>query len=78
VHEGSLKWFVNDTPSKKDIILSGLGWGRLPAHMVDKEINSKRLVHLTQLEDDDDVTIYLCKKKNKSIGKVAKFIWDSF
>ncbi len=78
VHEDSLKWFVNDTPSKKDIILNGLGWGRLPSHMIDEEIRSKRLVHLSGLDDDDEATIYLCKKKSKPTGKVAKFIWNCF
>lgn len=65
-------------PSKKDIILSGLGWGRLPLHMINDEINPKRLVHLPELDDDDEATIYLCKKKSKPTGKVAKFIWDCF
>ncbi len=78
VHQDSLKWYVNDTPSKKELILNSLGWGRLPSHMVDEEIASKRLVHLSHLDDDDEVTIYLCKKKDKPMGKVAKFIWARF
>jgi len=78
VHEDSLKWFVNDTPSKKELIVSGLGWGRLPSHMIEKELKSKQLIHLTKFKDDDEVTVYLCKKKNRSIGKVAKFIWDQY
>lgn len=78
VHEDSLKWFVSDTPSKKDIILNGLGWGRLPSHMIDDEIESKRLIHLSELDDDDEVTVYLCKKKSKPTGRVAEFIWNCF
>lgn len=78
VHEESLKWKVTDTPSKKEIILNGLGWGRLPLHTVEKEIKSGKLIHLANFKDDDKVDVYLCRKKEKPMGKVAQFIWDCF
>ena len=50
-------WFVNDFTMKKRIIISGLGWGRLPEHLVEDEIkngtlvalNSPDLAHLTSV-----------------------------
>lgn len=78
VHHESLKWKVTDTPSKREIIVNGLGWGRLPCHVIDEDLRQGRLVHLDKLEDDDKVEIYLCKQKNKRMGKVATFIWESF
>lgn len=78
VHRESLKWKVTDTPSKREVIINGLGWGRLPFHVVKKDIASHRLIHLKQFEDDDAVEIFLCKQKKKQMGKVAEFIWDSF
>ncbi len=78
VHKESLKWKVTDTPSKREVILNGLGWGRLPLHVIDKDLKSGAIVHLKKIKDDDCVDIYLCKKKGKKIGKVTQFIWDSF
>lgn len=78
VHEESLKWKVTDTPSKREVIVNGLGWGRLPGHVIEKDLKQGRLIHLDRFKDDDTVDIYLCKQKNKYMGKVATFIWDSF
>jgi DNA-binding transcriptional LysR family regulator len=78
VHKESLKWKVTDTPSKREIIINGLGWGRLPYHIIEKDLKQERLIHLSKFKDDDTVDIFLCKHKNKHMGKVAQFIWDSF
>ena len=32
VQEGQRKWFVNDYAMKKALIMSGMGWGKLPSH----------------------------------------------
>ncbi|MDQ6967944.1 MAG: LysR family transcriptional regulator, partial [Mariprofundaceae bacterium] len=34
VVEGTNHWIVNDFMMKKHVIISGIGWGRLPEHMV--------------------------------------------
>jgi DNA-binding transcriptional LysR family regulator len=78
VHKESLKWKVTDTPSKREVIVNGLGWGRLPCHVIEKDLKQGRLIHLSKFKDDDSVDIYLCKQKNKHMGKVATFIWESF
>ncbi|MFT6633782.1 MAG: DNA-binding transcriptional LysR family regulator [Bacteriovoracaceae bacterium] len=78
VHSKSLKWKVTDTPSKKDIIMNGLGWGRLPLHTVEVEIKNGTLTHLKDFKDDDEVEMYICKRKNAFMGKVSQMIWDSF
>ncbi|OIQ20001.1 MAG: hypothetical protein BM556_05805 [Bacteriovorax sp. MedPE-SWde] len=78
VHSKSLKWKVTDTPSKKDIIMNGLGWGRLPLHIVKDEIRKGTLTHLKKFKDDDEVEMYICKRKNAFMGQVSQMIWDSF
>jgi len=78
VHTKSLKWKVTDTPSKKDIILNGLGWGRLPLHVVEEELKNGTLTHLKSLRDDDVVEMYICKRKISFMGQVSQMIWDSF
>ncbi|OUR95650.1 hypothetical protein A9Q84_14200 [Halobacteriovorax marinus] len=78
VHTKALKWKVTDTPSKKDIIMNGLGWGRLPLHVVEEEIKNGKLTHLKNFKDDDEVEMYICKRKNAFMGQVSQLIWDSF
>jgi DNA-binding transcriptional LysR family regulator len=78
VHTDSLKWKVSDTPSKRDIIMNGLGWGRLPLHTIKSDLKNKSLTHLSKFNDDDEVSMYLCKRKTGFTGKVASLIWDSF
>lgn len=76
VHKEALKWYVTDMASKKDIILEGLGWGRLPLHEIKSELKLGSLIHLKELNDDDSIQFYMAKRKNYYPGKVAKFIWD--
>ncbi|MFG1501403.1 LysR family transcriptional regulator [Halobacteriovorax sp. XZX-3] len=78
VIEDSLKWRVTDTPSKKEIILNGFGWGRLPYPLIEKDLKAGRLVHLKHLESKVPVTFCLGHKKEHHLGEVAQYIWDSF
>ncbi|MGX9417371.1 LysR family transcriptional regulator [Vibrio sp. RC27] len=78
VHSQSLQWKVSDTNSKRDIILHGLGWGRLPLPLIQEDLETGKLVALDWLEDDDTTPIYIAKKKNRMEGKVAEFVWNSF
>lgn len=76
----ALKWSVSDTHSKCDIIKKGMGWGRLPDHMIFNELKDQSLVHLRHLDRgyENDVKVYLCRKKLKNPGMVNEFIWNLF
>jgi len=39
-------WRVADLPTKADFIRGGLGWGNLPAHMVQEDLRRGDLVRL--------------------------------
>ena len=78
VMDEALKWRITDTPSKKEIILNGFGWGRLPATMIKNELKSGKLVHLKALEKRAPVKFCIGHQKGHALGEVAKFIWDSF
>lgn len=76
IDDNEIKWKVTDTSSKKEIILNGLGWGRLPNHVCKHELKQKKLIHLEKFDSDDTAKIYVGHLKSKSLGKVAQFIWD--
>lgn len=71
------KWYVTDLHTKKTLIKSGLGWGRLPYHLVANEIENGELVVL-QTQGDLNLPIYISKLKNKALGPVAHKIWNYF
>lgn len=72
-------WYVNDFHTKLALIESGMGWGRLPEHLVKEKLKDGQL-KLLELEDYATRVVfdyYLIKLKNKILGPVAKYLWDS-
>lgn len=75
--DDALKWYVTDLTTKKALIMAGLGWGRIPLHLVTQELQNKKLISLNNL-GDFNVPIYVAKLKNKTLGPVALKIWNYF
>ncbi|MGF1754132.1 LysR family transcriptional regulator [Vibrio makurazakiensis] len=73
----TIKWYVTDLATKKALIESGLGWGRMPLHLVDEEIQSGKLLVLDTY-GELNLPIYVAKLKSKPQGPVAKAIWQHF
>ena len=69
---------VTDVTTKKDIITAGLGWGGLPQHLIQKELDEGLLVPLSvEGFDVRQRPLYLMRRTDKSAGKVAQKLWDS-
>jgi DNA-binding transcriptional LysR family regulator len=76
VVEGVRHWVVNDFMMKKQIIASGLGWGRMPKHMVKDEIRSGKLLPLSgDGLEPIKVIIKAVRKKNRPMGPVTAELW---
>lgn len=76
VVDGVRHWVVNDFMMKKRIIASGLGWGRMPKHMVEDEIKSGELLVIAgDGLEPIDVTIKAVRKKNRPMGPVTSELW---
>ncbi|WP_412563558.1 substrate-binding domain-containing protein [Thalassobius sp. MITS945101] len=71
------KWFVTDMSTKKVLVLAGLGWGRLPDHMMAADIARGALV---DLEVMGDVTLPICltKRAGFNLGVVGQRIRSHF
>ncbi|WP_321832546.1 LysR family transcriptional regulator [Thalassovita sp.] len=74
--EQSQKWFVTELGAKRDLICAGLGWGRLPKHMVDAELSDGTLVALPTL-GQISLPVCLAKRARYPLGPVGRHIWDS-
>ncbi|WP_426687448.1 LysR family transcriptional regulator [Rhodanobacter ginsengiterrae] len=43
---GKRLWLVNDLGAKRDLLKAGLGWGHMPRHLVDEDLERGELVEL--------------------------------
>lgn len=73
-------WYVTDHQTKKEIILAGMGWGRLHEHLIAEELKNGRLVPLSIHNYAQTMTIDICvaRMMDKPVGPVAKALWEAF
>lgn len=76
VYSDTIKWFVTDIYTKKELIADGLGWGRLPVHETKDLVRENKLRFIEGLEETEHLSIYLVRRKANSHGEVSKYIWD--
>ena len=71
------KWRILDNNFKREIILSGLGWGHLPRHTIEQELKDEKIVIL-DFEDihPRELEINLIRLRKQHFGPVAKKLWD--
>ena len=70
-------WTVSDVVSKKDIIVAGLGWGRLPRHLIETELADGRLQLLQGYHfDERQVGLSAIRLQKPSHGPIAARLWD--
>ncbi len=75
---GGRRWYVNDYQMKKTLLLSAMGWARIPLHIVEKELESGLLVPL-KVENftyQSQVPIYLIRLRLQPLSHLAKLFWD--
>ncbi|WP_394143604.1 LysR family transcriptional regulator [Vibrio atypicus] len=70
----ALHWYVSDHHTKKQLIRSGLGWGRLASHDLQSEQQLRTIDNLEVLT----VPIYVARKKETALGPVGLMIWHYF
>ncbi|PAU40168.1 LysR family transcriptional regulator [Vibrio coralliilyticus] len=68
------QWYVSDHNTKKALVKSGLGWGRLASHEVEHDASLTRLANLDAIQ----VPIYVARQKSKALGPVGNRIWSYF
>ncbi len=79
VQTGQRCWYVNDFSTKKTLIMSGMGWGRLPDYMIENELDSKVLVAINLNDFDSYIALsyQVIKLKSRLLGPVASKLWQS-
>ncbi len=79
VQAGQRCWYVNDFSTKKTLIMSGIGWGRLPDFMIKDELQSNTLVAINLDDFDTSITLkyQAIKLKSRLLGPVANKLWQN-
>ncbi len=72
------KWLVSDHFTKRLIISSGLGWGRLPEAMINEQLKKGELVpiHVAGVESPLELTTIVVKRCNQTMGPVLSMLWQ--
>ncbi|MBT0958213.1 LysR family transcriptional regulator [Alphaproteobacteria bacterium KMM 3653] len=80
VQKGQRRWYVGDLNTKKHLLIAGLGWGRLPEHMIAKELHQGHLreIDLPHTHLAFDATVYAFRQSKPIIGSVAELLWKEF
>lgn len=80
VLEEGRHWLVNDHYTKKEILLAGMGWGRLQNHLIKDELKAGKLVPLQirNYQTSIDVEIRVARKRDTPVGPVAAKLWQDF
>lgn len=80
VQKGQRRWYVSDLHMKKQLLVAGLGWGRLPEHMIFEELTQGRLreIHMPHTHLNFDIEIFAFRQRQPITGPVAAYLWDEF
>jgi DNA-binding transcriptional LysR family regulator len=69
-------WTVSDVIAKKEIIMAGLGWGRLPDHVITNELASGDLQALKGDHFDERLlTLSAIRLQNPTYGPIVERLW---
>ncbi|WP_420388746.1 LysR family transcriptional regulator [Marinobacter sp.] len=76
---GGRRWFVKDYQVKKALLLSGMGWARIPLHMVEAELRCQdlMLLEIENFTSRNDVPIYLIRLRQNPLSKLGKAFWNT-
>jgi len=73
---GGLRWTVSDFAAKKEIILSKMGWGGIPEHLIRDELGSGQLVKLNvEGFPVRQSQLFQIRRLDRTAGTVAQSLW---
>ena len=80
VLEGGDQWRVNDFQTKKEIIMQGMGWGSLPEHLIQDEIEQGLLapIKVEGQVEASPVDFRVVRLESETMGPVAQRLWNMF
>ncbi|RKF12770.1 LysR family transcriptional regulator [Alginatibacterium sediminis] len=77
VINGAQRWFVSDYYAKKQLLLSGMGWARIPLHLVREELDRGQLIAI-KVQDfnwQSEVPIYMLRHRDVALRETVSLFW---
>ena len=80
VQKGQRRWYVSDLHMKKQLLVTGLGWGRLPQHLIAEELAQDRLrdIVLPHTHLNFEIEVFVFRQRRSAMGPVATHLWKAF
>lgn len=80
VQKGQRRWYVSDLHTKKRLLVAGLGWGRLPQHMIAGELAQGvlREIELIDTHLSFEIEVFAFRDRKPITGPVAAHLWKEF
>jgi DNA-binding transcriptional LysR family regulator len=74
--EGARRWTVSDQLMKKELVVQGMGWGHMPAFLIEDELADGRLLSIEgQAFRRRSVPLVAARRRDKVKGPVAERLW---
>lgn len=76
---GGLRWYVNDYVVKQALIKAGMGWARIPEHMIENDLRDGSLKPLVvdNFASTSEVPIYLIRLRAATHSQLAQALWQT-
>jgi DNA-binding transcriptional LysR family regulator len=75
--DGARRWTVGDQMTKKEIILQGMGWGHMPAFLVDDELRARKLLSIAGKHfKGDEIPLVAARRRDAPHGPIAEKLWQ--
>ncbi len=73
------RWYVNDYQMKKALLIAGMGWARIPRHMIEHELATGELIpfEVEQFNSRSQVPVYLIRLRHQPMSDLADKFWKS-
>ncbi len=80
VLEGNRRWYCNTQTMKNDLILRGMGWGKLHKKTIASLLESGELkeLYIEGIKNRVVGEYHLMRRKKKQPGPVAQWFWERF
>jgi DNA-binding transcriptional LysR family regulator len=77
VLDAGKRWFVNDYQMKKELLIAGMGWARMPKHMIESELAGGQLITLDveNFHSQSQVPVYLIRLRQQPMSMVVESFW---
>lgn len=76
VVEGAKRWRVTDFQFMKELVLSGVGWAYMPAHLIETDLKRGKLARLNLEREEEELTLFLIRKPSRPLGPCGQYVWE--